>query len=125
MKTPCQIVHWHLLPAIAAELAKQLKQQHTPQSTIASILGVTPAAVSQYLKKKRGTEAILSKAVKQRIKRLALQVQQQQISDCEFILGVCSICSVARRSGDVCTAHAREFDVGKNCDVCLGGRHTC
>ncbi|MBI5158649.1 transcriptional regulator [Candidatus Micrarchaeota archaeon] len=125
MKTPCQIARWHLLPAITAELAAQLKTLNVQQSEIAGILGVTPAAVSQYLAKKRGVELALSKKAKQQVKRLALEIKRGRLSECGVVLGVCSVCSGIRKSGSACGVHSREFDASKNCDICTGGKHEC
>lgn len=125
MRTPCQIAHWHLLPAITAELAFQLKKLKVQQKQISEILGVTPSAVSQYLAKKRGTEAKLPINAKKQIQLLAQKLSCGKISECGLILGVCSICSGVRKSGSACSLHASAFDAKKNCDICTGGKHEC
>jgi len=55
MKTPCEKVLWFVLPAIRKELVRSLVQEHGyTQRGTARLLGLSDAAVSQYLSKKRG-----------------------------------------------------------------------
>jgi predicted transcriptional regulator len=55
MKTPCEKVLWFVLPAIRKELVRSLVQEHGyTQRETARLLGLSDAAVSQYLSKKRG-----------------------------------------------------------------------
>ncbi len=51
----CEIIVQYVLPAIRAEMAVRMKDEGMSQAQIARILGVTPAAVTQYVKSKRGT----------------------------------------------------------------------
>ncbi len=51
----CEIIVQYVLPAIRAEMAVRMKDEGISQAQIARILGVTPAAVTQYVKSKRGT----------------------------------------------------------------------
>ncbi|MGZ4907518.1 MAG: transcriptional regulator [Halobacteriota archaeon] len=51
----CEIIVQYVLPAIRAEMAVRMKEEGMSQAQIARILGVTPAAVTQYVKRKRGT----------------------------------------------------------------------
>jgi predicted transcriptional regulator len=55
MKVPCEIILWHILPAIRKEFARGLMKNHgLNQKQVAELLGITPAAVCQYLSDKRG-----------------------------------------------------------------------
>lgn len=54
MRPRCEIIVQYILPAIRAEMAVQMQKQGISQTNIAKALGVTPAAVNQYLKSKRG-----------------------------------------------------------------------
>jgi len=51
----CEIIVQYVLPVIRAEMAVRMKEEGISQAQIARILGVTPAAVNQYVKSKRGT----------------------------------------------------------------------
>lgn len=54
MEMPCQKVIWYLLPALRREIAKTMVELGKKQNEIADKLGVTEAAVSQYINDKRG-----------------------------------------------------------------------
>jgi predicted transcriptional regulator len=51
----CEIIVQYVLPAIRAEMAIRMRDEGISQAQIARLLGVTPAAVNQYVKSKRGT----------------------------------------------------------------------
>jgi predicted transcriptional regulator len=51
----CEIIVQYVLPAIRAEMAVRMRDEGISQAQISRILGVTPAAVNQYVKSKRGT----------------------------------------------------------------------
>lgn len=53
-KVPCENVVWDVLPCLRSALARRLKQKGMRQIDVAEMLGVSPAAVSQYLSHKRG-----------------------------------------------------------------------
>ena len=53
MITPQELEVWYILPAIRRELTISLKEEGLKQRQVAEILGVTEAAVSQYIKSKR------------------------------------------------------------------------
>lgn len=53
---PCEKAVWYNLPQIRADIAAGLVKSGMTQSGAAGKLGVTPAAVSQYLHKKRGRQ---------------------------------------------------------------------
>jgi predicted transcriptional regulator len=55
MKVPCEIIMWHILPVIRKEFARNLMKNYgLNQKQVAEVLGITPAAVCQYLSDKRG-----------------------------------------------------------------------
>lgn len=54
---PCESAVKYKVPAIKAELARKLKKEGKSQKEIAKLLGVTEAAVSQYLSGKRAKKA--------------------------------------------------------------------
>ncbi len=61
---PQEIEVWYIIPAIRRELAKVLLKHKLKQKEIAKILGITEAAISQYLHKKRAQEIKFPKSMK-------------------------------------------------------------
>jgi len=54
-KVTCEIVTWYLLPAIRREISAIMTNDYgMQQKDAARLLGVTSAAISQYLSRKRG-----------------------------------------------------------------------
>ena len=54
---PQEIEVWYIIPAIRRELTKILiKQYNLKQKKVAMLLGISEAAISQYLSNKRGQE---------------------------------------------------------------------
>ncbi len=52
---PCDIISWQVLPAVRREIAKYLiDEKKVARKVVAQKLGITEAAVCQYLKHKRG-----------------------------------------------------------------------
>jgi len=122
MKAPCQAVVWYLLPAMGAELTRELRKRGMTQKSIAKKLGLTPAAVSQYVKGKRGNEIKLTKRSLSEIKKLADRIMEEDPDDREMVLSVCEICAIARSEKVLCSLHREKSGLGKNCDICLAGR---
>lgn len=71
MKLPQEIMHWNIIPAIRSQLVKELKKLGLKQEEIAKMLEITPAAISQYIKGKRGSNIELCEEFKVDIKESA------------------------------------------------------
>lgn len=67
---PQEIEVWYIIPAIRKELARVLTENHglTFEKT-GEILGISKAAVSQYLSNKRATKLKLNNEIKKEIKK--------------------------------------------------------
>lgn len=102
MKIPCEIVVWYVLPTIRREIASVLVETYKmPQSQIAKKFGVTDAAVSQYMKKKRGESPVIKEndnylRFKQEIDLSAAKIANDTAN---FAEEICRICTVARELG--------------------------
>jgi predicted transcriptional regulator len=98
---PCEKAVWHYLPQIRADLAKELVKTGMTQSQAAKKLGVTPAAVSQYLHKKRGLQPAKSRAYRQEIKTAAEKIREGTTNN-ELSGMVCNCCHLLQQdSGDM------------------------
>lgn len=52
---PCEIIGWQVLPAVRREIAKyMIDEKNMSRKEVAKKLGITEAAICQYLKAKRG-----------------------------------------------------------------------
>ncbi len=121
MKAPCQVVYWYLLPAMSSALSRELVKLGIPQKDIASALGLTPAAVSQYISRKRGKEIKLDKRTRAEITKLAKKIARKKMNECDVMYEVCGICAVARRSRTLCRMH-KEMTNQRECHVCMDTR---
>ncbi|AAM72786.1 MAG TPA: transcriptional regulator [Chlorobaculum sp.] len=92
---PCEKAVWYYLPQIRADIAKELVKTGMTQSSAAKMLGVTPAAVSQYLHKKRGGQTIKSRLYKQEI-RNAVDKLRDGAAEPELYSIVCNCCQILK-----------------------------
>jgi len=111
MKSPCELVVWHLLPAIRAELVKNLKKEQILQKDIAKYMGITPPSVSQYLSGKRGSDMELPEEIMLKIRELAKRIISEDMHPFEIMKSICPICIEARKKKILCDLH-RKIDEG-------------
>jgi predicted transcriptional regulator len=115
MKAPCEVIVWDVLPGIRAVLTEELVKRGLPQQEISIILGITPAAVSQYVSKKRGYKIEFQDAVKAEIKRLANDILQRDVDN--LCLRICEICMKLRIDRTVCKLD-KCGGVDEECNLC-------
>lgn len=123
MKTPCELVVTTLLPTIRASIAVELVKRHgMKQKEAARLLGLTTAAVSQYLSMKRATKRELYPFRSEKFKELvkeAADVIASQPGEVEAMRALCRCCTEVRRERLLCEVH-REIAPGlRDCDHCL------
>lgn len=112
MKIPCEVVVWYLLPTIRREVAKELVANYGfTQSRVAKRFGVTDAAISQYLKNKRGDYDVVINnpgfpLVQEEIASAAYRMANR---DSDFSEEICSICLAAKRCGILAKIYEVEF----------------
>ncbi len=98
----------HLLPAIRILVAELLIEEYgLRQKDVAEKMDLTPAAITQYLKKIRGNQEIIdalrsNEAVFNKIRQIARRLAEgeSEASSTELINLVCEICSLIRGDGD-------------------------
>ena len=102
MKIPCELVVWYVLPMIRREVSKELVYTHgMTQAEVARRFGVTDAAISQYLKKKRGDNSIIEESdlypkFMEEIKVSAKLIAEDQS---DFSVEMCRLCGVVKHIG--------------------------
>jgi len=102
MKTPCEIVVWYVLPTIRRELAKELVDVYKmKQSQVAKMFGVTDAAISQYLKNKRGDSSIIENSDKYSVFENEIKESARLMAEGKTDISVemCRICTSMKNVG--------------------------
>lgn len=108
MKPPCMIVVQHLLPPIRVAISKKLVEEYgLKKIKVSQLMGLTPAAITQYLNQKRGDDQDIIQSPK--INKLVSEIVKDLISEESqpdmLLLKMCRICQVARNEGIICKLH--------------------
>ena len=109
---PQEIEVWYVLPAIRAEMARELAGKGIKQAKIAEILGLTRAAICQYLKQKRANEIVFDGKIKKEIKKSCSKIIDDK--SCA-IREIQNICSFIKNSGFLCSIHKKYNEVCAKC----------
>ena len=97
-RTPCEYMMWNGLPVIRREIAESminnfgLNQKETAQK-----LGVTPAAICQYMSKKRGKIKIIDQEILNEINDSADHIIKN--GGDAVITETCRICKIMQNKG--------------------------
>ena len=113
---PQEIEVWYVLPAIRKEMAIALKKEGMAQKKIAEIFGVTPAAISQYISNKRGSDASMEKDIKKEVEKsikIIIKDNKQMFFEMQKIL------KTLRDKGSMCSICKQKIDVPKDCHLHL------
>ncbi len=95
-QTICEFMIWNGLPMIRREIAESMINNFgLTQKEAAEKLGVTPAAICQYLSKKRGNNIEISnEIIREEIKTSAKHIIED--GDGRVIEETCRICKIMR-----------------------------
>lgn len=113
---PQEIEVWYILPAIRRDLASEMKKLNLNQKEIAVKLGLTGAAVSQYIKGKRGFDVNFNKKVEARIKKAAKNIINNK--GC-LIKEINDVCKLVKKEEILCKVHKEHTKLLRCCGVCL------
>ncbi len=96
--TPCEFLKWNGLPVIRREIVESMILKYgLTQKDAAIKLGVTPAAVCQYVSKKRGKVKIIDQDILQEIDKSA-KIIIDNGSD-STVKEICRICKIMKQEG--------------------------
>ena len=107
---------FYLIPAIRKELALVMKSNGKDQKEIAVLLGVTEAAVSKYVNKKRASEVKFDESVLKEIESVHEKIEGKQ----DTIRVIQTILREMKEDKTICDIH-RKFsrDIPEDCDICF------
>jgi uncharacterized protein len=110
MKPPCMVVVQHILPALRLEITRELVEKYGMKRSDAAVkMGVTPAAVTQYLSRARGGSATNllegSGKVMELVDELSRDIAAGESPLDVLIMKLCRACATARSEGLVCQLH--------------------
>jgi len=124
MKTPCEIVVWYVLPTIRRELARELVETYGfKQSRVASMFGVTDAAISQYLKNKRGGSSVIENSEHYNLFEDEIKVSAKLLAEekSDISIEMCRICTAIKAIGLL--AQIYTDNTGTPAPKCAWGDH--
>jgi len=94
MKSPCEVFASRIIPVIRGEIARELVARGHKKKEVAGILGITVAAVSQYVHGKRGVGG--SEKLKARIKEIADEIERGNLSEHDLSMMLCELCTLVK-----------------------------
>lgn len=119
MKIPCELIVWYVLPSIRRELARELVENHSlTQAEVARRFGITDAAISQYLKSKRGTSKELEGSGKYPEFRKEIEkAAERMLNGSDIVTETCQICQMVKKSGMLLKIYEAQGEM--NAPVCV------
>jgi len=98
MKTPCEFIIWYVLPALRKQLAQTLIREYgMNQAEVAKRMGVSEAAISQYLSSKRAKMEIDDQGIHASVKTWAKRMLDDDSINMATV--TCSLCDDVRKAG--------------------------
>ncbi len=114
---PQEIEVWYIIPAIRRELAKSMINLRLTQKQVAKRMGITEAAVSQYLSSKRAKEVVFSNAVLDEIRKSAKRIVEDKSTLVPEMMRLTKLTGVKQV---MCGLHKkRDVNLPKGCDICF------
>jgi len=120
MELPQEIELWYVIPAIRKALVFELKRQGLKQKEIASLLGLTASAISQYVKDKRASfccDAFKAPVVASEVHASAAKIINTKDPD-TATKEVNRICRFIRDNKIICDIHRKHNPKAETCKVC-------
>ncbi len=112
---PQEVEVFYIIPALRRELAVSMKRVGKSQKEIASLLGVTEPAVSQYFSAKRANHMDFDSKISASIRDSASRINDQN----SLIRETQQLLRLLRAERVICKMHASLGQVPTNCNVCF------
>ncbi len=113
---PQEITTWYIIPAVKREFAKEMIRRGLTQRKAAEKLGLTEAAVSQYIKQKRAADVELGLGV---MKMIEVAVTNVLEKNQDVFAEMYRIVKSCEDDQTMCKIHMLFEEVPKGCDVCF------
>ncbi len=113
---PQEIEVWYLIPTIRSNMAQCLVRKGLSQKQVANALGITEAAVSQYISNKRAAKIPLSDNSLKKIDEISEEIIGGRL---DGFSGIQKICMDLRETKEICKVHAMLEGVPKGCNACF------
>ncbi|HKQ22108.1 MAG TPA: helix-turn-helix domain-containing protein [Nitrososphaeraceae archaeon] len=131
MLLPSEIESKLLIPAVRAILSKELIEKGLKEEEVARMLGITQAAVSNYLRGTRGDNELIAKLmslseIMSMIKEISNDLSTNKAYTAKTLSKFIALCNYMRYSLIICDAHhslERNIDekVCEQCKIILTG----
>lgn len=125
LKLPSEIVVEQVLPTLRVRLARELADRGFTQQQIADRLGVTQAAVSQYVSEETSVVARIDEhpQTRQTIARIADGFDEGEMDGYEALDEVLTLIRTFEDRGPICELHEEAMPAlaGLGCDLCMRG----
>ena len=115
MELPQELEVWYVIPSLRKGLTLAMKNDGLKQVEIAKKLGLTKAAVTQYLNNKRGSEIKFNDKIKNEVSESAKRINSKfdALREIQYLL------DITRQEKVVCQIH-RNMEKGfEGCNVCF------
>lgn len=126
LKPPCLIVVSQILPAMRAIISREMIEKGgLGPGEVAARMGVTPAAVTQYLKGVRGSDSIsmVNKSRKARkiLLELAYELAREEIDMVIALRKLCEACNYVRSERLICAMCQNSLSGldSRRCNICV------
>ena len=114
---PQEIEVWYIIPAVRKELAKLLTKEYAlSYEKTGNILGISKAAISQYLSNKRANKIKLSAEVKKEISKSADLIHDNPKSALSEMQRILKFMKEKNCSCDVCKRYNKDVLNYCNCE---------
>jgi predicted transcriptional regulator len=112
---PQEIEVRYVLPALRKQFTLALEKKGIKQKEIAKLLNITPAAVSQYIKNKRGATKFQSNIQKEIDQAIEKIIKNKSTTQKEIY----RISSLIRQTPTICNIHRLHDEIPEQCSLCF------
>jgi predicted transcriptional regulator len=124
MELPQEVELWYVVPSIRKALVTELKKHDLKQKDIAPLLGITEAAVSQYMRDKRASacyDAFQQEPLSSEIKKAADNILKNGADDSSIAMKeITRLCKLIKDNKIICDIHRKQNPGVGKCDICFG-----